>query len=540
MYSINCVDIDVDVDCINQTNCVNYCTDNDIKKIFARWGVPKIPTIDLCELINQISQDTEQDINILSRCDKLTLIGRSILRTALSYYLYSRYPNSDEGFLTIIRAKLENNAMLYKYAVKEKLFDIFPEKNIVMLFKLLLGYIFTYTFNLTSSINIIIDIIESHIYFDTIISNNDDYKSNLIKYYHANKYNNPTYDTKVCNLCIFERYISFVYDDLGHRVSIGYGSKKKDAEQASAKDALCFFNDTYKDVYGKIKTTSSNEIRDVHKYLTNNDVGIKTNSVSDTVEKKYYIDKKIINNVFANNNISYYVKNIHIYVTAFIHKSTDSFISYERLEFLGDSILHMIIMHYVYKRFDKELSGFFTKVVSILERTETLCNFLKILKLNHHIISTQSSTKKIFEDCFEAFIGAFFIDSNNYDIVYTFVENLFESHIDFSTMLSKDDNYKDIVNRYCHKNRLGNVDFIHTLKNDKYYAYITNKLSKDGQMLYGYGYSKKKAEICASYAFLKYFDEINNDVDHDINTVNICKELHPNDDDDLSCMDNLI
>src|SRR5210317_83881 len=95
------------------------------------------------------------------------------------------------------------------------------------------------------------------------------------------------------------------------------------------------------------------------------------------------LNESDLNNFFKNHNVDYQFKNINLFRNAFVHKSyccmkntnfTDSNIScpedclplqempYERLEFLGDSILGYIIAKYMYIRYPDQPEGFLSKM----------------------------------------------------------------------------------------------------------------------------------------------------------------------------------
>jgi dsRNA-specific ribonuclease len=55
------------------------------------------------------------------------------------------------------------------------------------------------------------------------------------------------------------------------------------------------------------------------------------------------------------------------------------------------------------------------------------------------------------EDVFEAFIGALKLETN-YEICQKFITNLIDSLIDFADLINNDDNYKQLLMQYYHKN----------------------------------------------------------------------------------------
>ena len=121
--------------------------------------------------------------------------------------------------------------------------------------------------------------------------------------------------------------------------------------------------------------------------------------------------------------------------------------SYERLEFLGDAVCHMIIGKYIYNRYEEEPKGFLTKLRIKLERGDSLAQLTQDMGLDVYVQARVKVDADILEDVFEAFIAAFFL---SFGVKYTeiLLQNLMENHKDFAQILSHDDNYKDLLMRY--------------------------------------------------------------------------------------------
>ena len=210
--------------------------------------------------------------------------------------------------------------------------------------------------------------------------------------------------------------------------------------------------------------------------------------------------------------------NMKIFQEAMLHNTTkyeDHHKTYERLEYLGDAIFHMIITEYFYRRYDEEAEGFLTRLRIRIERGDSMAELTKILELEPYIqVYGISLNDHILEDVFEAFIGAFYL---NFGMKYTrlFIIKLIEKHKDLSEIIAHDDNYKDLLLRYFHQMKWGhpiynesrsnNGKFISTVKNP--FGTIIGK---------GIASSKKKAEQMASKKALVTLGVIiNNEVDVD-------------------------
>lgn len=62
--------------------------------------------------------------NVKSNNERLEYLGDSVISTAVAHYLFKRYPNKDEGFLTEMRSKMVSRATLNKVAVKMGLHEL--------------------------------------------------------------------------------------------------------------------------------------------------------------------------------------------------------------------------------------------------------------------------------------------------------------------------------------------------------------------------------------------------------------------------------
>ena len=143
----------------------------------------------------------------------------------------------------------------------------------------------------------------------------------------------------------------------------------------------------------------------------------------------------------------------------------------ESLEFLGDGVLELITKYYLYRRFPKENEGFMTEKKIAIVKNEAIGRIALEMGLHKWLIlSKHAEEKKIRTNLkklgclFEAFLGALFLDFNKvvvkdeegwfqsmfetgpgFQMAQKFVENIFEAHIDWISLIQNDDNYKNIL-----------------------------------------------------------------------------------------------
>lgn len=109
---------------------------------------------------------------------------------------------------------------------------------------------------------------------------------------------------------------------------------------------------------------------------------------------------------------------------ALTHRSFDSKTNYERLEFLGDALLGMIIGEALYHRYPVHQEGQLTRMRATLVRQESLVKIAHKLKLSNYLILGVGERKgggrqraSILADAVESLIGAIYLDSGDIEVV---------------------------------------------------------------------------------------------------------------------------
>lgn len=122
---------------------------------------------------------------------------------------------------------------------------------------------------------------------------------------------------------------------------------------------------------------------------------------------------------------------------ALTHRSYDSEQSYERLEFLGDALLGMIIGEALYQRYPEHKEGKLSRMRATLVRQETLVKIANELALSNHLILGVGERKgggrnrpSILADVVESLIGAIYLDSGNINVVRACVLSWYGNLID--------------------------------------------------------------------------------------------------------------
>ncbi len=110
-------------------------------------------------------------------------------------------------------------------------------------------------------------------------------------------------------------------------------------------------------------------------------------------------------------------------ITALKHRSylnitnEDRIFSNERLEFLGDAVLDLVVTHYLYEKFPKRTEGELSKIKSILVSKPVLADVANQVSLGDFVLINWGEEKtggrkrqSILADAMEAIIGAIYLD----------------------------------------------------------------------------------------------------------------------------------
>lgn len=133
---------------------------------------------------------------------------------------------------------------------------------------------------------------------------------------------------------------------------------------------------------------------------------------------------------FSNQDL---LKTALTHRSALNEKKSPSMQSYERMEFLGDAILEMVVSEALYIQFPKAAEGVLTAYRSALVKTATLASVAKELGLGEALMLSKGEeanggreNEGLLADVLEAVIGALYLDQG-YSAVVTFItENILQ------------------------------------------------------------------------------------------------------------------
>jgi len=151
----------------------------------------------------------------------------------------------------------------------------------------------------------------------------------------------------------------------------------------------------------------------------------------------------------------YKFSNTNLLALALTHSSSvdNRILSNERLEFLGDSILAMVICQTLFERFSKYLEGDLTKTKSMLVSRDTCASVArqsglqKFLKVGKGMKSSRALSGSLAAGLLEAIIAAVYIDGG-LEAARNFILRNFSSLIEQADAEKSQGNFKSLLQQY--------------------------------------------------------------------------------------------
>ncbi len=214
--------------------------------------------------------------------------------------------------------------------------------------------------------------------------------------------------------------------------------------------------------------------------------------------------------------LAYNFTNAELLKTALTHPSLSKdkqYTSYEKLEFLGDNVLNLILAEALYKEFPEFDEGRLSQIHSNLARTQTLAEIAIQIGLDAAILLDRGeeandgrANKKNLEDCLEALVAAVYLDSDYYTTRELFLP-FWQPYIENREYAFKRD-AKSLLQEWSQKLKLGLPKYV--INKEEGLAHSKNftvHLSIAGYKdALGSGSSIKKAEVEAAENFIRLND----------------------------------
>ncbi len=179
--------------------------------------------------------------------ERLEYLGDAFLGAIVAEYLYKKYPFKDEGFLTEIRSRIVNRESLNQLGRKLGLNEIIEvdQRNSLHRHKSIYGDIMESLIGAfyldhgfaTCKYFVLRKLIEPNFDIEKVISENTNYKSQLIEWSQKNNRDIKFETINVVEKGNFKEFEVALYLDNELLIN-GYGPNKKKAEQTAARKAL--------------------------------------------------------------------------------------------------------------------------------------------------------------------------------------------------------------------------------------------------------------------------------------------------------------
>ena len=204
-------------------------------------------------------------------------------------------------------------------------------------------------------------------------------------------------------------------------------------------------------------------------------------------------------------------KNKSLIESALTHKSANHEKNNEKLEFLGDRVLGLVLSEKLYYLYPNEPEGVLDKRFASLVKKKTCCDVAWDLGLQNLIITGNSKKRitikdeKILSDCCEAVIGAIFID-RGFDFVKRFILKTWKKNIDKSSVTVLDSKTKLQEHSLKKFKKLPIYRLISSSgpRHDPLYKISVSIIGSSP--LIGFGHSKQAAEQDGAEKLLKKYD----------------------------------
>ncbi len=213
--------------------------------------------------------------------------------------------------------------------------------------------------------------------------------------------------------------------------------------------------------------------------------------------------RQAIKNIFG-----FYPGNIFLYKQAFRHKSASlhhksgSRINNERLEYLGDAVLGLVVADYLFRRFPFKSEGFLTEMRSKIVSRSSLNKLSNKLGLKNFMYFSNADVrqmKSVGGDAFEAFVGALYLDKGYRFTQKIIIKRIIGVHFDLEQLVQSEISYKSKIIEWAQKSKIQfrfQVLSEKTFKNKKQFKVAV--IVKDKTVAEAYDYTIKGAENLAA------------------------------------------
>ena len=210
------------------------------------------------------------------------------------------------------------------------------------------------------------------------------------------------------------------------------------------------------------------------------------------------------------NQLGYEFKDKSLLKTSLTHPSFSKKNNYERLEFLGDRVLGLIISNEIFNIYSDDSEGNLAKKISFLVCKNTLIKIADKLMLENYFIISKNIKKTSFDsikaNSLEALIAAIYLDSN-FSNTYIIVKKLWNNYIE-KINLDYHDPKSKLQEWSLKTNNILPVYEVKKKEGPDHNPIFTVNLKLNGKIYsIGVGKNKQDAEVMAAEKALKEIDK---------------------------------
>lgn len=224
----------------------------------------------------------------------------------------------------------------------------------------------------------------------------------------------------------------------------------------------------------------------------------KTGVLPEKVQAQFEILEQELNISFSNKSLLFQAFTHSSYVNEHRRKLyTDN----ERLEFLGDAVLELSVSKYLFERYPHMSEGELTKLRASIVCEPSLVIFANELNFGRFVLLGKGEEltggrerPALLADCFEAFIGAMYLDQG-LDVVVEFLQRVVYPKVEVGAFSHVMD-FKSQLQEYVQRDAHGSIEYRILLEKGPAHnrEFISQVLLNGSELGTGTGRSKKEAE----------------------------------------------
>jgi ribonuclease III len=198
--------------------------------------------------------------------------------------------------------------------------------------------------------------------------------------------------------------------------------------------------------------------------------------------------------------------------------------SNERLEFLGDAVLGMVVCTDLYRQFPEYLEGELTKIKSAVVSRKTCAQISRELELPQYLFLGKGMSGRaplpssLAAAVYESLIAAVFLDSNSLDVARDFILRTVSEHIRQAVASEHQRNYKSQLQQHAQRFMCATpmYDLLDEKGPDHSKCFEVSVVIQGHRFTSAWGPSKKEAEQKAAYLALREMNAVKPSIEFEL------------------------